>query len=736
MTDAVTHEMTMDAPVERDRLDEMAQFVIGEPLDRTEGPLKVSGKATYANDWQIENLCHGVFVRAPASHGVVQRINAAAIEKEDGILSVITDPRLLRNPAQGTANEAPVQGPEEIAYFGQPIALVVTETFEQARHGAQSLAITIAEENAVVNPEAPDAHVEESRDGTSQGALNEAMRRAVHTVDVIYRTPGHTSAPMEPHASIASWDGEKLTLRGSYQMLKYNRNELADALGIEPENVRILSPYVGGGFGSKLGIGPEAVAAAIAAKQLSRPVAVALTRRQVFEATTRRSESRQRVRLAADASGNLLGIGHEALVSNLPGEKFAEPVVQATHFAYSGQARKLATKVARIHRTCAGSVRAPGEAIGQVILENAMDELATEAGIDPVDLRKRNIPDRHPETGIPYSSRRFADALDRGAELFGWRNRTPRRQASAQDEWLIGHGMASAVRINKLKEAEARVTLTPDGRAHVETDMTDLGTGSYTILGQIACEMLGLPVSNTTVTLGDSDLPPSSGSGGSFGAGSSGSSVLLACEDLRRQICERAGVALEDLTLKDGNVISGNTSRSLVDVLAGDRLVAKGRVIPGEADDKVRQAAYGSFFSEAAVSAVTGEVRVRRMIGVFAAGRILNAKTARSQCIGGMIWGIGMALTEGLVHDDRDGHMVNPDFAEYHMPTNADVPQIEVELLDERDPWSNPLQSKGIGELGISGCAAAITNAIHDATGVRVREYPATGDKIFPHLNV
>ncbi|MBR0554633.1 xanthine dehydrogenase family protein molybdopterin-binding subunit [Ciceribacter sp. L1K23] len=722
--------MKMDVPDTRRRLDDMAQGALGLPLDRPEGPLKVSGAAPYAGEWQDPDLCHGVLVRAPATKGRLTGLEAAAVEAMPGILAVISDKRMLRNPAQGMANEAPVQGPEEIAYFGQPVALVVAETFEQARHGAQALTLTIERAaDAAVDPDAVEPEVPEKKQ-SSMGDLDTAMREAAHSLDVTYTTPGHSSAPMEPHASIAEWHGDRLTLRGSYQMLKYNRNELADSLGIEPAKVRILSPYVGGGFGSKLGIAPEAVAAALAAQKLGRPVSVTMTRPQVFETTMRRSETRQRVRLAADAEGRLTGIGHETLVSSLFDESFSEPVTQATPFMYRGENRVIGHRIARLNRTCAGSVRAPGEAVGVTVFENAMDELAHTAGIDPVELRLRNIPDEDPSKHIPFSSHKLAEALSEGARAFGWNRRKATPGQVRDGEWLVGMGMASAFRVNMLQEAEARVRLNPDGTAEVETDQTDIGTGTYAVLTQIACEMLGLQPKQVTVRLGDTDLPPGSGSGGSFGAASSGTAVFLACEDIREKLAAAAGCAEADLTLKDGRAIFGNRQRPIAELLAGLPLEAKGHIEPGDIASKARQATYGAYFAEVAVNAVTGETRVRRMTGAFAAGRILNAKTARSQCLGGMIWGIGMALTEELAHDPRDGHIVNHDLAEYHIPVNADVPQIEVILLDERDDHANPLQAKGLGELGICGAAAAVTNAIFNATGVRVREYPATLEKV------
>ncbi len=729
--------MSMDEPDTRRRLDDMAQGLIGKPLDRTEGHLKVSGTATYAHEWAVADQAYGVLVRAPFAKGKILSIDKAAVLAMDGVLAVIDDDRLLRNPAQGTANEAPVQGAKDVVYLGQPIALVVAESFEGARHGAQSLSIEYdADESVAIDPEASDAQTEKPDEKQfSQGDVDQAMQEAAFTVDQVYRTPGHNSAAMEPHCAIAQWEENQLTLYGSYQMLKYNRNELADSLGIDAEQVRIISRYVGGGFGSKLGIAPEAVAAAIAAKELQRAVCVTLSRQQVFEAVMRRSETRQHFQLAADKDGVLTGLSHVSLVSNLPDETFAEPVGQATHFIYGGENRRIGLEVARLNKTCAGSVRAPGEAVGVTALENAMDELAEAAGIDPLELRLLNIPEKDPEQDVSFSSRKFRQALKQGAEAFGWEKRQPVPGQVREGEWLIGMGMASAARVNVLMQSEAKVTLSADGSVIVETDMTDIGTGSYTILTQIAGEMLGVPMNRVETRLGDTDLPSASGSGGSWGASSSGSSVFLACEDLREQLCRKLDCQSADLTLKDGQAIVRNRSHDLVELLGGESLQAVGIIEPGETSENVRQATFGAHFAEVAVNATTGETRVQRMLGVFSAGRILNEKTARSQCYGGMIFGIGMALTEELLHDPRDGHIVNRDLGEYHVPVNLDVPQLDVILLDERDDHASPIQAKGIGELGICGAAAAVVNAIYNASGARVREYPATLDKILPYLD-
>ncbi|MBI1182324.1 MAG: molybdopterin-dependent oxidoreductase [Alphaproteobacteria bacterium] len=714
--------------------------IVGSAVSRVDGPAKVTGTAVYAADFALADLAHAALVQATVPRGRIHTIHTAEAEAAPGVRAVLTHentrplPWAPRDPRPGVDPKAGerlhVLQTDEVFYNGQPVALVVAETYEQACHGALALQFEIErDEGSAVDPEAVEPEAPDDQQ-SSMGDLDAAMRDAVHSVDVTYTTPGHSSAPMEPHASIADWDGDRLTLRGSYQMLKFNRNELADSLGIDPSNVRILSPYVGGGFGSKLGIAPEAVAAALAARQLGRPVSVAMSRPQVFETTMRRSETRQRVRLAAGGDGRLTGIGHEALVSSLPGEAFSEPVTQATPFMYRGDNRTTGLRIARVNRTCAGSVRAPGEAVGVTAFENAMDEMAEKAGLDPVAFRKINIPAEDPSQHIPFSSHKLAEALDEGARAFGWDKRRAEPRSVRDGEWLVGMGMASAFRVNMVVEAEARVRLNPDGTAEVETDMTDIGTGSYAVLSQIACEMLGLPADRVTTRLGDTELPPGSGSGGSFGASSSGTAVFLACEEIRGRIAEALGCAEGDLTLKDGVAVAGNRATPLAEVLGGRCLEAEGHVEPGETSSAVRQATYGAYFAEVAVNAVTGETRVRRMLGAFAAGRILNRKTARSQFLGGMTWGIGMALTEALLHDPRHGQIVNHDLAEYHVAVNADVPQIDVLLLDERDDWSNPMQTKGLGELGVCGAAAAVTNALYNATGVRVRDYPATLDKV------
>ncbi|BEV01791.1 xanthine dehydrogenase family protein molybdopterin-binding subunit [Novosphingobium olei] len=725
-------------PDERNLLDHTGQGLIGKPLDRPEGPLKVSGAATYSAEWKLPNCAEGVLALASIPQGTVRAIHAEPVLAMPGVIAVIADKAMVRRSTQGTAGKAPAQDVTTVEYFGQPVAVVVAETFEQARDAALALRVDYdpAEKPVPLDPESPQAEVETPSDSKpiEGGDLDAAMREAAFAIDVSYDTPGHASAAMEPHVTIAEWQDDRLILRGSYQMLSYNVKEIADCLSIKPDKVRIIAPYVGGGFGSKLGITHEAVAAAVAAREIGRPVRVVMTRQQVFQTVMRRSETRQRVRLAADAGGRIVGLGHEALVSNLPQEDFAEPVTQATEFLYGGDNRLLKVEVARISRLTAGSVRAPGEAVGMQVLEAAMDELAEAIGMDPIELRKRNLPATVPVEGTPYSSRMLVEALEAGAKAFGWDRRQPTPCQTREGDWWIGHGVASAARVNMMVPAEARVTLNPDGSALVETDQTDIGTGSYAILGQIAGEMLGLPIERVKVELGDTRLPAGAGSGGSFGAISTGSAVMRACEAIRETLAKKLGCEAEELQLKDGVASGGGKQQPIAGLVQEKPLAETGSIKPGKTAKDFSQASYGAFFAEVAVHAFTGETRVRRMTGAFGFGRVLNAKTARSQCLGGMVWGIGSALTEELAFDLRDGHLVNHDLAEYHVPVHADVPAIEVILLEERDAAASPLQAKGVGELGICGAAGAIANAIHNACGVRVRSFPLTLDKLIDQL--
>ncbi|QNE32643.1 xanthine dehydrogenase family protein molybdopterin-binding subunit [Sphingomonas sp. NBWT7] len=730
------NDVAMDAPYRPAALDRAQQGLLGKPIDRYEGPAKVSGAAHYAYEQAPERTAYMAVVTAAIGRGRVTGIDAAAAEALPGVIAVIHgDPRMPTG--EGNSRAPATLGSDEIFHYGQGVALVVAETQETARAAARLIEVNYAEQPGRFD--AGDVTVERDHKlgflpAIDKGGFDEALAAAEIVFDRTYSTPIHFPAALEPHATTAWWEGERLIVRSSNQVIGGAKGTIATALGIDKDRVRVLAPYVGGGFGGKTGVGPEVIFAAIAAEKVGRPVKVALTRRQTAYMVHHRSPTQQRMRIACDADGNISAMAHESVAYQNDDSGFLEPVPFGTLPLYAGKARRFRTDLARIDLPATGAVRAPGEAIGTFAVECAMDELAEQLGLDPIELRRRNEPSVDPTTGKRFSTRRLLDCYEEGARRFGWERRAATPGSRREGEWLIGMGMAAALRGNFTVQAEAEVTLEADGRATLRTDMTDIGTGTYTILAQTAGEMLGLPVSAIDVVIGDSDLPPSAGSGGSFGAGSACAAVALACEDILAELALRMNAAQEDLALLDGQVTAGGRTSAIGDLVRGAPITARGKTSPGKESQATSQASHGAQFAEVAVNAVTGEVRVRRMLGVFDIGRVLNEKTARNQVVGGMVWGLAYALSEDAVVDPRNGRFVNPDFGEYHVAVNADVPQIEAHFIEEIDDSANPVGAKGVGELGIAGAGAAIVNAIHNATGVRSYNMPVTLDKLLPSL--
>jgi xanthine dehydrogenase YagR molybdenum-binding subunit len=692
--------------------------LIGRPLSRVDGPLKVTGRAKYAFEYAAQGeAAYGFIVSAPIAKGRVVGVDVRDAEHAPGVLLVLTQDNAPPQTPWGPvdlpdrfARAEPALDTDQVRFFGFPVAFVVAETFEQARAAAALVRLRYAAQPGEydLRVAAPQAEKPATIDGgapadTAVGDFEAAFAVAPVKIDRAYTTPYQHSAPMEPHASMAFWEGEMLTVCTAAQLTTSPQEGLARTLNIPPENVRIITRYIGGGFGNKLPYFVDATLAAIGARMLRRPVKVAMTRPQVFNTTTHRSASEQRVRLGADRDGRLTAYAQEALVQSARFDTFTEPVALAARSLYAASSRLTRHRRAPLDLSRSDSMRAPGDAIGLLALECAMDELAETLSLDPVELRLRNDTQIEPELHKPFSSRHLAECLREGAARFGWDKRVAKPASVRDGPWLVGMGVASAIRGDLLKNASARARLESDGRLTVELAMTDIGTGTYTILTQIAAETMEMPVDRVTVRLGDTNLPPTDGSGGSWGAATSGAAVLAACRKLK------AGLS------------SGITE-------------AEGSVTPAELDNNYAHDAFGAHFAEVGVHRDTGEVRVRRMLGVFAAGRILNAKTARSQMIGGMIWGIGSALMEENHVDLRYGSFINQDLASYHVAVNADVGAIDVVLLDEADPHGSPLGSKGLGELGICGAGAAVINAIHNATGARIRDFPATPDKLLPAL--
>jgi xanthine dehydrogenase YagR molybdenum-binding subunit len=550
------------------------------------------------------------------------------------------------------------------------------------------------------------------------------------TLDQTYTTPDESHAAMEPHATIAQWEGEKLTLWTSNQMIAWGKRDVAKTLGIPAENLRIDSPYIGGGFGGKLFVRADAVLAALAARAAGRPVKVALTRPMVANNTTHRPATIQRIRIGAGRDGKIIAIAHESTSGNLPDGK-PETAVDQTRLLYAGPNRLTAMRLAVLDLPEGNAMRAPGEAPGLMALEIAMDEMAEKLGMDPIQFRVVNDTQSDPEKPErKFSQRQLIECLLRGAERFGWDRRKGSPASVRDGRWLIGMGVAAGFRNNLLTKSGARVRLDRRGMVTVETDMTDIGTGTYTIIAQTAAEMMGLPIEKVVVKLGDSDFPASAGSGGQWGANNSTAGVYAACVKLRDAVAQKLGFNSGDTTFSDGQVKSGNRTADIADAARDGELSAEDTIEYGDLAKTYQQSTFAGHFVEVAVDRFTGEVRVRRMLAVCAAGRILNPKSARSQVIGAMTMGVGAALMEELAIDKRLGFFVNHDLAGYEVPVHADIPHQDVIFLDETDPISSPMKAKGVGELGICGVGAAIANAIYNATGVRVRDYPVTLDKL------
>jgi xanthine dehydrogenase YagR molybdenum-binding subunit len=731
--------MEMNAPVGATPLDDRPNGVVGKPVDRVEGALKVTGRATYAAEYEGQDQDHyGYVVQSTIGKGRITSLDTRAAEASPGVVLVMTYRNAPRLKPKGGGSIPELQD-DQIDHYGQAIALVVAQTFEAARAGAYLVQARYDRQPAPYElktriAEAKTPKATRGAPDTHEGDFEGAFAASPVKIDALYTTPHQAHSQMEPHATIAHWEGEQLVLHTSNQMLNQGQNSVGATFGMPPASVRLVSRYIGGGFGSKLQVWPDAILAAMAAKSLNRPVKVVLTRQQLFHLTSHRTETAQRVRLGADRDGKLLAIGHEAWSATLVGDDYYEAAASQTRTLYAGANRMTAHKVVDVNLPKSGSMRAPGEAVGLLALECAMDELAVALNLDPIELRVRNEPAEDPEKHIPFSSRHLIPCMREGAARFGWNRRNPTPGQVMDGRWLVGMGMAAATRGNPLRPSSASVSLGAEGVLTCKMAMTDIGTGTYTILTQIASELTGLPMDKVRVLMGDTDFPKASGSGGSFGANSAGSALYEACMALRGKLASAAGVGPDAARFEGGSLHADGRAWGLADLAGPSGLTADGDIAPGTMSKTYSQQSYGAHFAEVGVDADTGEVRLRRMLGVFTIGRVLNEKTARSQMLGGMTFGVGAALMEEAVVDPRFGMFVNHDLAEYHVPVDADIAQLDAVLLPELDDKSTPLKTKGAGELGICGAGAAIANAVYNACGVRVRDYPVTLDKVLGGL--
>lgn len=710
----------------------MTTGFIGQPVSRVDGRQKVTGAAKYAAEFDVRGMAHGAVVRSTVAKGRIASIESAAAERAPGVIALLTyrnAPRLayrahkaLVDPDVG--ERLHVLQDDRVSHPGQPIALVMADTLEQATHAVTLVRVTYVPEPATTDiiraqpvqptreqPDQPESRPSETRRGDPQGALASAEVK----VDQTYVIPRENHNPIEMHATIAAWDGDRLTLWDKTQWVHNVADEIAAVFGIPPENIHVVSPFVGGAFGSGLRTWPHVTLAALGARAARRPVKLMLSRREMYYGVGYRPHTVQRVALGASRDGRLSAIAHEGYQETSTYEEFSEALLNASRFVHSCPNVYTRHRIARMNVHTPTYMRAPGEASGIYALESAMDELAVALKLDPVELRLRNEPQQDEFKKLPFSSRSTRECYRVAAERFGWSRRTPMPRSMRDGRWLIGWGMASATYPMNYAPASAMARLLPDGTAEVMSAASDMGPGTWTSMTQVAADALGLPIERVKFTLGDTRLPRAPVHGGSLTMASVGSAVQAACRKAREDALARGGGS--DLT---------DAIRRI-----GQPVQASADVKPDDASQRFSMHAFGAVFVEVAVDPDLGETRVRRIVGAYGAGRIVNPKTARSQCIGGMIGGIGMALMEHSVVDGRNGRVPNANLAEYAVPVHADAPEVmDVTFVEEHDPHVNPLGVKGVAELALVGVAPAIANAIYHATGRRIRELPVTPAKL------
>jgi xanthine dehydrogenase YagR molybdenum-binding subunit len=677
------------------------QHSIGAPVDRIEGREKVTGEALYAFEYEHEHVAYAALVQSTVAKGVVRAVDAAAIAGLPGVLAVLSHENAPALP--GAEGELAVLQSARISYRGQVVAAVIAESLESARHAAELVRVDydISDHDVVLRRDHPGLYKPDKVNpnfptDTETGDVERALRAAPVTVDATYTTPAEHNNPMEPHATIAAWENGGLTLHDSNQGAWRAAQGVAGVFGLEPSQVRVIAPHVGGGFGSKGTPRPQVIVAAMCAQHVERPVKLALTRQQMFTLTGYRTPTIQRIQLGADHDGRLSAIAHDVFEQTSTVQEFAEQTAVVTRMMYASPNRRTTHRLVALDLPTPSWMRAPGECPGMFALESALDELAIACDLDPVELRIRNEPEIDPESGNRFSTRNLVACLREGAERFGWGDRDPRPASHQEGRWMTGMGVAASTYPARRAASTAHGRAEPDGSFTIRVTAADIGTGARTVLTQIAADTLGVPMDQVRVEIGDSESGQAMLAGGSMGTSSWGTAVVRVCRQLR----------------------------------AGETDVSVDTAQDADTGEPLAKHAFGAQFVEVRVDADTGEVRVPRMLGVFACGRIINPKTARSQFIGGMTMGVSMALLEETLLDPQLGAYVNHDLAMYHVATNADIAEIEVAWVDEEDLHVNPMGSKGIGEIGIVGTAAAVANAVRHATGIRVRDLPITPAKL------
>jgi xanthine dehydrogenase YagR molybdenum-binding subunit len=730
------------------------QIAVGAPQSRVDGRLKVTGLAKFAADngpaEGIEGIAHAVLVESSIGRGRITGIDARAALAQPGVLTVITHqnaPRLpyRDNPFPDSINpdgqRLRAMQDDRVSFFGQPVAVAVATTLEVARHAARLVEVHYDAEQPDLDLAAAPAR---EPDEYTRGDADAALRSAAVRLDLTCRMSRNHHNAMEPHAIVARWDGDRLTVWDKTQWVADSRNELAAVFGIPKDAVRCFSPFVGGAFGNGGRTWVHSVIAALAAREVRRPVKLALTRRQQYFGTGFRPAYEYTARLGSDRNGHVTAMLHEIRGESSRYEFHSEDVATPARVMYTTPNVRTAYRLVPLDVSTPTWMRGPGWGTGTYVIETAMDELAHELAVDPIELRLRNEPAADPETGLPFSTRRLRECYTIGAREFGWRRRTPRPGATRDGDWQVGTGMAAGIYATELAPAQAHVRLNADGTAVVQSATSDIGPGTYTSMTQVAADALGTTMDAVEFRLGDSTMPRAPVQAVSWTMASVGSAVRAACDQLRSQAIalavsdERsplAGVNPDDIIVRRGrmhlrnNPVRGEDYQALLSRNSRSHLELIGTYEPPE-ESGFSMHAYAAIFAEVGVDARLGLVRVRRMLGVFDAGRIINPRLADSQALGGMIGGIGQALLEHTVTDPRDGRIVNANLADYLVPVNADIPELRAIYVDSVDNHADPLGVKGLGEIVICGVAPAIANAVFNATGRRIRQLPITPESL------
>jgi xanthine dehydrogenase YagR molybdenum-binding subunit len=693
-----------------------ATRVIGAAVDRLEGREKVTGQAKYAVEYRRDDVAYASIIQSTIAKGAIRAVHAGPALELPGVLAVLCHenaPRLH----EVSDGELEVLQSDRVAYRGQIVGVVIADSYETARQAERLVHVEYAPEphDVLLRPDHPGLYKPDKVNpnypaDTADGDFDAAFASADVTIDCTYETPAEHNNPMEPHATLAVWEEGRITLYDSNQGASRVKSTVAGAFGLEPDQVRVISPHVGGGFGSKGTPRPHVILAVMCSQAIRRPVKLPVTRQQMFAVTGYRTPTIQRMRLGADREGRLAAICHDVIIQTSTIREFGEQAALPSRMMYAAPHRRTTHRLARLDVPTPSWMRAPGETPGMYALECAIDELAIAGGLDPIELRIRNDPEVDPETGHRFSSRNLVACLREGGARFGWSERDPRPAVRRDGRWLVGMGVAASTYPARRQPSSARARFDPDSGYTIQIAAADIGTGARTALAQIAADTLEVALEEIDMLLGDSDFPEAWLAGGSMGNASWGSAVVKACRELRARLASE-----------------GNGSAIEVEADTKDEVAAAQQ-------EPLARHGFGAQFIEARVDGDTGEVRISRALGVFATGRIINPKTARSQFIGGMTMGIGMALHEESVLDLEFGDYLNHDLAQYHVPVNADIEEIDATWVAEDDPHVDPMGAKGIGEIGIVGTAAAVANAVYHATGIRVRDLPIHPAKLVGRL--